>query len=187
MFCRKGSHRIRHYGLLASAKANIARTRELIATPLPSIDLSTEHDDPHVTAGSGADYRPPCLYCGGRMIIVERFGPGGAHFHHAKIARSTAAATTILALRLRGGFGDGGATAVRCRRRGSPVGSNCEEAVMGVMTLRSRPRLAARTGREGFALSHIEEWGPTDEQIAARPALDDERHRPMFLLVAARR
>ena len=41
--------------------------------------------------------------------------------------------------------------------------------------------------RLGFALSHIEEWGPTDEQIAARPALDDERHRPMFLLVAARR
>jgi hypothetical protein len=39
----------------------------------------------------------------------------------------------------------------------------------------------------GFALSHIEEWGPTDEQIAARPALADERQRPMFLLVAARR
>jgi SAM-dependent methyltransferase len=39
----------------------------------------------------------------------------------------------------------------------------------------------------GFALSHIEEWGPTDEQIAARPALADERQRPMFLLVSARR
>jgi SAM-dependent methyltransferase len=38
-----------------------------------------------------------------------------------------------------------------------------------------------------FGLSHIEEWGPTDEQIAARPALADERQRPMFLLVAARR
>jgi hypothetical protein len=74
----KGFHRIRHYGLLASAKANIARARELIATPLPSIDPSTEQDDRHVTAGSGADYRPPCPYCGGRMIIVESFGPGGA-------------------------------------------------------------------------------------------------------------
>jgi SAM-dependent methyltransferase len=41
--------------------------------------------------------------------------------------------------------------------------------------------------RLGFALSHVEEWGPTDEQIAARPALVDERQRPMFLLVAARR
>jgi len=39
----------------------------------------------------------------------------------------------------------------------------------------------------GFTLSHIEEWGPTDEQIAARPRLADERQRPPFLLVAARR
>jgi SAM-dependent methyltransferase len=41
--------------------------------------------------------------------------------------------------------------------------------------------------RLGFALSHVEEWGPTDEQIAARPALAEERQRPIFLLVAARR
>ena len=40
--------------------------------------------------------------------------------------------------------------------------------------------------RSGFTLSHMEEWGPTDEQIAARPALADERHRPPFLIVAAR-
>jgi SAM-dependent methyltransferase len=39
----------------------------------------------------------------------------------------------------------------------------------------------------GFALSHVEEWCPTDEQIAARPSLADERQRPIFLLVAARR
>ena len=41
--------------------------------------------------------------------------------------------------------------------------------------------------RLGFALSHVGEWGPTEEQIAARPALADERQRPPFLLVAARR
>jgi SAM-dependent methyltransferase len=41
--------------------------------------------------------------------------------------------------------------------------------------------------RLGFSLSHIDEWGPTDEQIVARPALADERQRPMFLLIAARR
>jgi SAM-dependent methyltransferase len=41
--------------------------------------------------------------------------------------------------------------------------------------------------RLGFAISHVEEWGPTDEQIAARPTLADERQRPPFLLVAARR
>jgi SAM-dependent methyltransferase len=41
--------------------------------------------------------------------------------------------------------------------------------------------------RLGFAISHVEEWGPTDEQIAAQPELADERQRPMFLLVAVRR
>jgi SAM-dependent methyltransferase len=41
--------------------------------------------------------------------------------------------------------------------------------------------------RLGFALSHVEEWGPTADQIAARPNLADEHQRPPFLLVAARR
>jgi hypothetical protein len=76
----KGFHRIRHYGLLASAtcKANIARAKELIAAPLSSIDPSTEHDNADVAAGAAADHRPPCPCCGGRMIIVESFGRGGA-------------------------------------------------------------------------------------------------------------
>jgi Putative transposase len=36
----KGLHRIRHYGLLASAgcKANMARARELMAAPIPAVD-----------------------------------------------------------------------------------------------------------------------------------------------------
>jgi SAM-dependent methyltransferase len=41
--------------------------------------------------------------------------------------------------------------------------------------------------RQGFTLTHLEEWGPTNAQIAARPALADERNRPPFLLVAAQR
>jgi len=41
--------------------------------------------------------------------------------------------------------------------------------------------------RSGFAITHVEEWVPTDEQIAAKSELVDERERPMFLLVAARR
>lgn len=41
--------------------------------------------------------------------------------------------------------------------------------------------------RQGFSLTHVEEWGPTDDQIASRPALADERQRPPFLLVAARK
>jgi SAM-dependent methyltransferase len=39
----------------------------------------------------------------------------------------------------------------------------------------------------GFSISHVEEWGPADEQVQARPELAEERERPMFLLVAAQR
>ena len=39
----------------------------------------------------------------------------------------------------------------------------------------------------GFVVSHVEEWGPTDEQIAAHPDWAEARDRPMFLLIAAHR
>ncbi|MGH6812509.1 MAG: class I SAM-dependent methyltransferase [Methylocella sp.] len=39
----------------------------------------------------------------------------------------------------------------------------------------------------GFTIAHVEEWGPTDEQVAARPELAEERERPMMLLVSTRR
>jgi Putative transposase len=62
----KGFHRIRHYGLLASAsrKANVARVRQLLAVP-PAVEPA-EPVEP-------ADPRPPCPCCGGRMIIIEIF------------------------------------------------------------------------------------------------------------------
>jgi SAM-dependent methyltransferase len=41
--------------------------------------------------------------------------------------------------------------------------------------------------RTGFVIRHLEEWGPTQEQIAAKPGWADERQRPPFLLIAARR
>ena len=41
--------------------------------------------------------------------------------------------------------------------------------------------------RAGFTITHVEEWGPTDAQIAAEPTLADEAQRPTFLLLAARR
>jgi Putative transposase/Transposase zinc-binding domain len=60
----KGFHRIRHYGLLASAnrKDNVARARELLAAPLPV--QPTEVTEP-------LDHRPPCPCCGGHMIVIE--------------------------------------------------------------------------------------------------------------------
>jgi hypothetical protein len=76
----KGFHRIRHYGLLASAacKANIARARELIAAPAPPLDTPAEHDDAGPITGAAAEHRQPCPCCGGRMIIVETFERDGA-------------------------------------------------------------------------------------------------------------
>jgi Putative transposase/Transposase zinc-binding domain len=72
----KGFHRIRHYGLLASAarRANIARVRELLAAPEPPTlpDPTTK-----ATATAPTDHRPPCPSCGGRMIVVETFERGG--------------------------------------------------------------------------------------------------------------
>jgi hypothetical protein len=74
----KGFHRIRHYGLLASAscKANIARARQLMAASMAEVDPPPMHDtaDPDATT----DHRSPCPCCGGRMIIVEVFARGAA-------------------------------------------------------------------------------------------------------------
>jgi len=74
----KRFHRIRHYGLLASpgSKANIARARELIAVSMPTVDPLMAHDSTDPDAA--ADHRPLCPCCGGRMLIVEVFGRGGA-------------------------------------------------------------------------------------------------------------
>ena len=39
----------------------------------------------------------------------------------------------------------------------------------------------------GFALRHVEEWGPSAEQVAAVPELAEEAERPMMVLIAAQR
>jgi SAM-dependent methyltransferase len=41
--------------------------------------------------------------------------------------------------------------------------------------------------RAGFVISHIEEWGPSPEQITAHADWAQERERPMFLLMACNR
>lgn len=67
-----GFHRIRHYGLFASGvrAANIARIRGLLASGPAAIE-------PEPTP---ADEAPAiaCPCCGGRLLVVERFHPGGA-------------------------------------------------------------------------------------------------------------
>jgi SAM-dependent methyltransferase len=41
--------------------------------------------------------------------------------------------------------------------------------------------------RAGFHIDHVQEWGPSDAQVAAVPSLAEERERPMMLLVSASR
>lgn len=41
--------------------------------------------------------------------------------------------------------------------------------------------------RSGFVIAHVEEWRPSDQQIAERPEFTEELERPMFLLIAAGR
>jgi hypothetical protein len=74
----RGQHRIRHYGFLGNGgrAANIARIRELLAAraPAPDTNATDTADGPRVLA-------LPCPCCGGRLVIVEAFGPGGAPRH----------------------------------------------------------------------------------------------------------
>jgi hypothetical protein len=62
----RGFHRIRHYGLLASAtrKDNIARIRALLAVPQPTVP-----ETPSGEPGLEPWRRCPC--CGGSMVIIE--------------------------------------------------------------------------------------------------------------------
>jgi hypothetical protein len=88
----RGFHRIRHYGLLASAtrKVSIARARELLGVaPAPAPDDAAE-DDP---AAEVASHVPPCPCCGGRMHTIETFerwqqprGPPNTHQPAGRIA-----------------------------------------------------------------------------------------------------
>jgi hypothetical protein len=72
-----GFHRIRHYGLLASAarKANIAKIRALLGTDRPSQEppASAETVSAEIIP---LTLREPCPCCGGPMRIVEIFRRG---------------------------------------------------------------------------------------------------------------
>src|SRR5450631_4089025 len=67
-----GFHRIRHYGLFASAvrAQNVERARALLATPVATPEHSCAKADNSAESPAAA-HRCPC--CGGRMIIIESF------------------------------------------------------------------------------------------------------------------
>jgi hypothetical protein len=74
-------HRIRHYGLLASANraANIAHARKLLAVPPrpKEPEAPAAADQPRVLPR-------PCPGCGARMIVIETFERGCEPKHRPK-------------------------------------------------------------------------------------------------------
>ena len=67
-----GGHRIRHYGLLASArrKANVIKIRALLGEKMAA------PDDAPTTEVIPLTLREPCPDCGGPMRIIEIFRRG---------------------------------------------------------------------------------------------------------------
>ncbi|SMB44604.1 Methyltransferase type 11 (fragment) [Serratia proteamaculans] len=39
--------------------------------------------------------------------------------------------------------------------------------------------------QQGFVVTYLNEWGPSAQQIAENPALDEEQERPMIFILAA--
>ena len=81
-----GFHRIRHYGLLASAsrKANIAKIRTLLGAE------TAKQDGPLTAEIIPLTLREPCPDCGGQMRIVEVFRRGQHPFTRAPPRRQAA-------------------------------------------------------------------------------------------------
>jgi Putative transposase len=69
----KGFHRIRHYGLFASANRTetIARARQLLGLAAPVAEETVEIDP-----AAAQPLAQPCPCCGGRMFVIETFEAG---------------------------------------------------------------------------------------------------------------
>ena len=71
----RGFHRIRHYGLLASANRaeSIATARALLGADPPAVEARKQ---PDITPDAPRVLRCPCPHCGARMIVIEVFARG---------------------------------------------------------------------------------------------------------------
>jgi hypothetical protein len=76
----KGFHRIRHYGLLASANRaeSIATARALLAVAPPAVapPAVDEQKQPDLAPDAPRVLPCPCPRCAARMIVIEVFPPG---------------------------------------------------------------------------------------------------------------
>jgi hypothetical protein len=73
-----GFHRIRHYGLFASAVRadNVDRARQLLA-----VSVARSHDATSAETRATMPFTPTCPCCGGRMIIIATFPRGSSPRH----------------------------------------------------------------------------------------------------------
>ena len=71
----RGFHRIRHYGLLASANRaeSIATARALLGADPPAVEARKQ---PDITPDAPRVLPCPCPHCGARMIVIEVFARG---------------------------------------------------------------------------------------------------------------
>ena len=71
----KGFHRIRHYGLLASANRaeSIAMARKLLGVAPLAVDVQKQ---PDLAPDAPRVLPSPCPRCGARMIVIEVFARG---------------------------------------------------------------------------------------------------------------
>jgi hypothetical protein len=76
----RGFHRIRHYGLLANAARleNLARARELLATPISPLIAVPVVASKDVVPDAPTENARPCPCCGAPMVIIEIFASGYA-------------------------------------------------------------------------------------------------------------
>src|SRR5882672_3839430 len=91
----QGFHRIRHYGLFASATRadNIARARRLLDVPAAQPEAGDTN-----CAQTNELLAHPCPCCGGRMVIIEIFQRG------ASPRTRPAAATAVIMIETAGSF-----------------------------------------------------------------------------------
>ena len=71
--CSFRSHRIRHYGLFASANRaeTIVRARKLLGMATPVAE-----EAPEIDPAVAQPLAQPCPCCGGRMFVIETFEAG---------------------------------------------------------------------------------------------------------------
>jgi hypothetical protein len=85
----KGFHRIRHYGLLAGGVRDecLAQARELLQAAAST--ATDPEDQAAADDATGSALATPCPCCGGRMIVIETFEPGGQPSHTPTIRIDT--------------------------------------------------------------------------------------------------